>query len=206
MKTLAKIKKFHPELIPPTGSVAYGVTPDGKQLYRLVRQRSTKRRKMEIGPDGREREVWRKNQMTGEPLYPVNEPVPYEEELIFYLESEGNGQVNMVKYTPPSPEELARAQKAQRVQDMQEQLAEALVDADITPSSLLDMLRGRKAAPAPKPAEPVVEYPVHLGGPRWQLSNGSVVSGKKVDAQRQEAELQAAIADAQASAAITPEE
>ena len=39
-------------------------------------------------------------------------------------------------------------------------------------------------------AESEAEYPVHLGGAYWELSNGEKFQGKKAEAQQAEAELQ----------------
>jgi hypothetical protein len=63
---------------------------------------------LETDPEtGEERQVWRKHAVTGEPLVAKRRPVVYDETKIFYMESQGNGNVAMVPWKPPSPEELA---------------------------------------------------------------------------------------------------
>lgn len=226
MRTLAKVKPVHAELIPPQGARATGVTPDGKQLYTITRKRSRPVPRTEIVPglDGIpiERQVWRKNQMTGEPLYPVNRPQVYEETILFYLESQGNNNVELHPYIPPSAEQLAREERARRVAEMREGLAEALVDAGLTPAELLARIKQPDSGSITVADLPVtltdetntvttapvdlVEYPVYMPPGRWQFSNGRILKCKKEEAVAIEAELQAATREAAENAAATPEE
>jgi len=207
--TFSRIQKINPELIPPAGSVPFGVTPSGRQLYRLATPRS--RAVPDIDPvTGQQR--WRKNQMTGEPLYALNRPQSYEQVRIFYLESQGNGNVVLIPWAPPSAEELARAQKAQRVAEMQEKLAEALVDSGMEPVDLLASLKAKPSVTTSAtqsvnvevPAATVtgVTYPEMYAPGRWRLSNGTTMQGKRTDATEAEERVQAA----KKAAAETPEE
>ena len=198
--TFTRMQKINPELIPPANAVAFGITPSGKQLYRLVTPRT--KAVPDVDPETGEQR-WRKNQMTGEPLYPLNKPESYEQVRTFYLESQGNGNVQLVDWSPPSEEQLARAQKALRAAEMREALLEALVESGIEPSALVANLKA-KPTPNESPASPV--DPTAMGstqtGPRepqmfapgrWRLSNGEVVKGTRTDAIGAEEAVQAAV-------------
>ena len=215
--TLQRIKPLHPEMIPPAGAEPFGMTPDRKQLFREVIKRSRPIR--DIDPATNEQR-WRKNQMTGEPLYRINRPQLYDEERIYYLESEGNGNIRRVDWAPPSEREVAQAERRLRVEGMKDRIAEALVDADMDPDELLAGLRAQRAAPVPLPptdsvpsADPspdVETFPMMYAPSRWRLSNGATFRGTKEKAIEAEAaitpEERAAMAEAKAVAALTPEE
>ena len=215
-RTLAKIKKLNPELKPPTGSVVFGVTSDGKQLYRLVQKRS---RAVPLIDTKTGEQRFRKNQMTGEPMYGLNKPELYEHERIFYLESEGNGNINIVDYQAPTAEELAKTARRQRVEDMRERLAEALVDADVDPRDLVASLQQgtapvQKMKPSPAVTANVTtepaSFPLMYAPGRWRLSNGTVMQGKKTDAEEAESAIsddeRAEVAEVREMAAMTPEQ
>jgi len=200
--TLKKLKPLHPPIVVPLGAVPFGVTEDGRQLYKEVTPRSGS--EADKGEDGKQR--WRKNQMTGEPLYPLRKPTFHEHTRIYYLESQGNGNIGKVDYQPPSPEELVRIERGRKVEAMKDHLAEALVDADVTPGELAGLFtrrvaeRERKAQEAPadlvvpelpdlEPEEPVaaevvdlepeatVTYPIERGGGWYELSDGTKLQG-----------------------------
>ena len=65
---------------------------------------------------------------------------------------------------------------------MQQGLAEMLVDSDLTPTEIVEALRG---APPPQMVEPVaeeepeIEYPHNYAPSRWQLSDGTKMRGTK---------------------------
>jgi hypothetical protein len=207
--TFSRIQKLNPELIPPTGSVPFGITPNGHPLYRLVTQRSRAVPDIDL-VTGEQR--WRKNQMTGEPLYALNKPESYEQVRVFYLASQGNGTVELVDWAPPSAEDVARAQKAQRVAEMGEKLAEALVDSGMEPAELLANLKAKPSVTTsgtqsvnvevPAATGTGVTYPEMYAPGRWRLSNGDSMQGKRTDAVEAEERVQAA----RKAAAVTPEE
>lgn len=204
---LTKIRPIHFALTPPTNAVPWGVTPDGKhQLYRMVLKRS--RSVPDIDPKTGESK-YRKNIMTGEPLIQLRKSEVYDEERIFWLESQGNGNVVQVPYNPPTDAELAKAARDEKIKAMQDKLAAALVDSDVDPSALLQSLKGKtetatdavvSVAPAATTTGP--EYPVMYAPGRWELSNGTKLQGKRAEAEEAEAEIQAA----KATAESTPEE
>lgn len=137
---LKKIEPLHAQLIPPQGAEPAGVTDDGKhQLYKLKRKMARGVPRMDPATGER---MWRKHGVTGEPLYPLSRPEIYEEELLFYLESDGQGNVVMVDYSFPTPEELAERERRKQVDRMVPALAEALVDEGVTPENVIDALRG----------------------------------------------------------------
>lgn len=195
-QTLNRIAPLHPStLVPPSGSVPIGTTPDGKQLYRLVTRRSR------AVPDkdpvtGEQR--WRTNLM-GEKILPLFKSEFYNKEEIFWLHSQGNGNVEHIPFYPPSPEEVQQAKRRHDMAQMGDALTGAFVDAGYTPADLVEMLKARKAADAPKtePESPVtgpdlspepeaVTYPVHQGGRWWQLSDGQRFGGTRADAEAAE--------------------
>lgn len=206
MQTLRQIKPLHPPLTPPEGAVAAGVTPFGAQLYRLTRRRA--RAVPDLDEKGEQK--WRINRVTGEAAYRLYKPEVYDEHLLFYLHSQGNGNVSMVEWTPPTPEELAAQERERQIKQMMPAVAAAFVDKGITPEQLADWVRGGMPEPAvaeaevtepPKrshrkgaarPAE-VVHYPLALGPDRWLLSDGSAFSGDLGDAEAAEAEAQAVV-------------
>lgn len=174
------------------GSKVHGVTTDGKQLYKLVTKRS--RSKPRLDPVTNE-QLYRKNQMTGENMYPLREPEWYDKTEIFYLESEGNANVRKIIYVAPTAEELAAVEREKKIENWQREMAEAAVDAGM---SVDDVIEGRKPEQV---AGIIVPYPVMTSPGKWKLSNGTEMKGKKVDA----LEAEEAIATAKENAATTPE-
>lgn len=191
-QTLNRIPPLHPPtIIPPAGSIPFGTTPDGKQLYRLVTRRS--RAVADIDPKT-DQQRWRTNLM-GEKILPLFKSEFYNKEEVFWLHSQGNGNVEHIPYYPPTPEELKQAKRQQAIAGMSEALTGALVDAGLTPEKLVEMLRAKKAETEEVPAEPVaasgadasvevpIEYPVHMGAKWWTLSDGQRFGGSRKDAE-----------------------
>ena len=219
-QTLTRIAPLHPPtLIPPAGSIPWGTTPDGKQLWRLVTRRS--RAVPDIDPaTGQQR--WRTNLM-GEKILALFKPGFYDKVEIFWLHSQANGNVEHIPYYPPTPEELKQAKRQQSMAEMSAALTGALVDAGVTPDKLVEMLQAKKAeAPEPvssvntgppePPAEPEVEspveYPVHMGAKWWTLSDGQRFGGSRKDAEAADKkvtpEAREAYAKAKKDAAAVP--
>ena len=142
--TLRKMKPMHPELIPPKGSVPFGMTPDNKQLYKLVRKRGHNEPRLDA--DGQR--AYRKHPTTGEPLVPLNKFVPDTETKIFFLESEGNANVRMVDWKPPSEKEQAAAILKMKIEQMMPKMAEAFVVAGVDPDEVVAMALERAAEKA----------------------------------------------------------
>lgn len=214
-----RVAPLRTNLVPPPGAEAAGVTPTGKQLYTLTRKMARSKPKL----DEKGNPVFRRSPTTGEALPGMPQlrvPEIYEEEQLFYLESDGHGNVHKIMWTPPSEEELLAAKRRQQVETMKDQLAGVLVDEGITSADeLRAMFRGERtvAAPAEEPAEteeddgaddgepepdPIEdidfdEYPKYLKVGTWELCDGEVVGGpgdqalKKADAQELNGEAQA---------------
>jgi len=214
-RALDSIPPIKSDLLPPVDALAAGVTRDGRQLYRRVKQIVTTEPK--INPATGEQQ-WRINQMGQQTVAvrKVTSVTPTEE--LFYLENEGNGNVRKIPYRHPTADELAAAEREKKIAAMGGgSLAAALVDAGISSQEAIARLVGAKtaaeplaAAPlAPKPAEPVT-YPRLYAPGRWELSNGIKMQGKREDAEAAEAEVtddeRAAAAEAKANAEATPEE
>jgi hypothetical protein len=119
-----------------------GTTPWGQQLYREVQKRA--RAVALYNEDGTRAYTKAPNGME---LVPKNRPHLYDYERTFYLQSEGNGNVSRQPYRPPTPEEIAQAEREGKIEQMQRQLAESFVDADISPEALIQALKERPYTP-----------------------------------------------------------
>ena len=217
--TLSKIKPIRSDLIPPEGSVAAGTTPDGRQLYRRVKKVVVKGPKLD--KDGNR--VWKKNPLNAEPLLPVNtvEEIRDEDEL-FILVDQLNGNVEKVPYRHPTPEELAYERRKLMVASAKDELAEAIVDAGLTPKEAIARLLGEVKTPpvvqtttttatgTPADITDAVVYPRHIGGPKWELSDFTFFVGNRADAtdaeKRVTDEMRAAAREARTLAQGLPEE
>lgn len=140
---LTKIQPLHADLVPPANAVPAGITPDHKQLWKLTRKMA--RAVPRTDPDTGERTM-RRHPINGEALYGLNKPEIYDQELVFYLESDGQGNVYMVEYRPPTPEQLAEQARQEQIAAMQGQLAEVFVDEGISPADLVKAIRDGRAA------------------------------------------------------------
>lgn len=203
-QTLSRIQPLHAELKPPrgaepTGQVAHGQYP----LYRMTRKMVVDK---EVLRDDDGNEMWKTNPQ-GEKLYRMYRPIIGEEELLFYLQSDGQGNVVMVDYTPPTAEQIAAEQREQNVERAQRELAEALVDEGMTASELIAAIRGpvptpdaddEGAVPPPDAEEEPEEreYPYNYGVGLWYLSEAHEAACEAGDAKgfkgsREEAEEKA---------------
>jgi hypothetical protein len=135
-RTMGRMEPLHPPIVPPDGAVPAGVTPQGKQLYTLKTKRSKSMPKL----DAKGKQEYRRHMITGENLYPLRVAEPYVHEELFYLESEGNGNVHKVAWRWPTEEELAHEDRERRIKEVQRTLPEVLVDKGLTADDLLAML------------------------------------------------------------------
>jgi hypothetical protein len=189
----------------PEGGVLAGYAPMGLPIYRvkkLVTKNEPRRSK-----DG---EVeYAKHPTTGEPLYQKRKVEWEYVDGYVVPNQQGNGNLSWDDYTPPTPEEIAAADREKRIAELIPVLGGVLVDNDVTPEQLVAALRGAPAQAAPA-AEPKAEIPPPVrdgevgsaGGPepefpkalpgvgRWELSNGEVYKGTKIDAIAAEKALQ----------------
>lgn len=152
---LTTIKPLHPRRIIPRGAKAHGITEDGKQIYKLVTPRSKSEplldyegnqeikaiealdlpaaeKERQIAVVKKERQIWEKNPLTGVPLYPRRQPVHYELEEIFIMESDGQGNDLKVLYEPLTPEQIAAEKRDVAMKSAVGDLAGALVDSGMT--------------------------------------------------------------------------
>lgn len=205
MQVLSKIPPIESPLIPPQGSVPAGVSPDGKQLYTFTRKMvtSTIPRTNEQGG-----EIWLKNPQSGEPLVKKRRPIVEEVTYLFYLEDQKNGQVELIPYRWPTEEEVRQQERDRKIAAVSKALPEMLVDRGVDLDKLMQMASGEVPittnVPAPAgtvphtvPTEPIsgdmgseeIAYPFMATPSRWTLSDGRVVVGKRVDAEREEAQV-----------------
>ncbi|KKL25614.1 hypothetical protein LCGC14_2403530 [marine sediment metagenome] len=170
---LQKIPKIHPQLIPPQGAVQRGTTPDGKQLWymEIPMSRSVKDilpgTKTRENPEGEQR--YRMNP-AGEKVYKLYVSERYIWKRLFFLESEGNGNVAMVPYVPQTDAQIAATERARKVAAMKDSMAEAFVDAGVLPENLVATLR---AGQVQVPVE--VEEPETVG-PAVEVTEEEVVA------------------------------
>lgn len=234
--TLKRIEPLHPPIVPPQGAVPAGITADGqRQLWSLKRPRS--RSIPRLTPEGdrlmagvrqrytgedlkfqeslirREHQQQRLHATTGEPMYKLRKGELYEEDLLFTLESQGNGNIEMIHYHRPTEKELADERRRVAIAEMSARLPEILVDRGINLDALASLLQPTAAAPTVVPvveapvaepaqsAEPAVidtpvtaadlgltaTFPSPIGGGWYRLSDGTKVQGSKGDAVKAEA-------------------
>lgn len=201
------IQPLDPPLVPPEGSKPAGVSPHGRHLWTLTRQRSRgvpwldqegmqaqaqlddeleagsiteAEHARQMARVVKQHRLFRKNQMTGEPLYPLNRPEVYEEAITFYLESDGQGNIVCVPFTAPTAAEIAAEERQRRIREMVPAVAEALVDAEFSPEQLVKALRGNTA---PEPEVEQVSYPRYYGPGLWYLSAAHEAACKAGDEQ-----------------------
>jgi len=123
--------------------------------------------------------------MTGEPLLPQNRPELYEQVRVFYLESQGNGNVGLVDYTPPTEAELAEADRQRRIEAVRDEFAAQVVDQGLSVAEILNRIKGDPVVvpeleeDVPEPDEPA--FPRDLGGGWWRLSDGTKIQHAKTD-------------------------
>jgi hypothetical protein len=211
--TLQPTKPIRADLIPPLGAKAAGITPDGRQIYTMTTTRS--RSEPKIDPETGE-QMWRKNPLNAEPLVPLRKPVVFQHEEMFTLVDQMNGNVEKMPFRFPTEAELKAAERAQKVTAMGGgALAEALVDRGLSVDDVIARLAPAPTATftaavpvvpvsAPEPVE-AVQYPVHIAGQNFRLSDGSVFKGNKVTAGEAQKAMNEAKADAKADAEATPE-
>jgi hypothetical protein len=157
--TLRKIQKFDGPTVPDPKWKRVGTTPWGQQLYHETQRRA---RAVPVYDDDGNR-VFTKSP-SGVELVPKNKPEFFEYERLFYLVSEGNGNVRRQLYSPPTAEEIAEAERTGKIAEMKDSLAAAFVDAGMTPEKMIEAFLRRPIEPnaedvnAPvAPAAPAVE-------------------------------------------------
>jgi hypothetical protein len=192
---LRTIPRLHAALTPPTGAT-FVKEAGGNAVYTITRKRSRGVPVMEYDERvGREVQAWKRNS-NGDKVVPLYEVELYDETLLFYLESDGQNNVAMVPYVEPSVEELADRDRKRRVAEMKDALAEAVVQAGLTPEQVLQRLMSQPPAmpePEPEPEPFLPEYPKHEAFDRWVLSNGEKFKGSRVEAEAAEAALAPAL-------------
>ena len=163
---LQKIPKIHAQLIPPQTAVTKGSTPDGKQLWyeEIPMSRSVPRiLPGSVTPENPKGvQEWKKD-LAGQGIYPLRQREDYIWKRLYFLESQGNNNVEKVDYVPATKEQLAAAEHARRVVAMKDRLAEALVDGGVTPENLVATLQAgqvRVPVEVEAPAEPEAVEPV----------------------------------------------
>ena len=181
--TLAKIPKQHGPVVPEAGWKSAGSTPIGQQLYtqsipmsravplyeELTCTECDGDRELRAGceecdgtgkVDGER--IWVTNPLNGDRLYPKNKPEFYDQERLFFVESDGAFNQYLVDWAPPTQEEVQAAIHAKQVADMIPNLASALVDKGLDVNEIVKRLTEPVAEVedlAPEPVDAPTEEP-----------------------------------------------
>ena len=162
-----------------------GLTPDGHQLFEETTKRS--RAIPDIDPITGERR-YKLHPTTGEPLYPKNKPQLYDNVRVFYLESEGNGNIIKIDWTEPTADEIAAVQREKGIKELIPKLSETLYDADINLADLVSAMKmisqhtkGELPDEAP-PAEATAPEPVLAPMPEPKAAPDEVDDAGDLDA------------------------
>ncbi len=183
---MKKAFQIRSELIPPRGAKAVGTHTDGRviyEMYDVLDPRPTE--KVPILDPLTGKEMWKKNQATGEPMYPLMRAVAVRRDKRFVLERDGNGQVAMQEGFEPTDEELAEVQAARQREIFAADLASEAVNRGLNAADVLDLLAGGKKVPANVPGPDTI-YPYEKGGGHWILSDGSKFRGTRTAAETAE--------------------
>ena len=160
---LQKIPKIHAQLVPPQNAVMRGTTPDGKQLWyeEIPMSRSVPRIiPGSVTPENPKGvQEWKKN-LAGEGIYPLRQREDYIWRRLYFLESQGNNNVQKVDYVPKTEEQLAAEEKARMVEAMEHALPAALVEAGLTAADLPRILQAGQAQVPVEVDEPEAVEPV----------------------------------------------
>lgn len=136
--TLERIKPLHPDFHPDPNWERIGMTPEGHQLFKS----SVKMVKAVHDVD---EETGVRRQMlhptTAQPLYPMNKPKHYTQVRVFYLVSEGNGNIIKVDWSAPTEEEIAALDREEGIKEIMPEIAGQLYDMDMTPFELAGALK-----------------------------------------------------------------
>lgn len=146
--TLATIEPVHAPLVPPKGddgkaAVPIGHTPDGRLIYTRTIIRPAKQKVPKLDPVTGEQE-WARHPTTGEKLYSRWRTVREERTQTFTLESDGANNVYVQEYHPPTPEQIAKAERDRRIEENRARLDEMMADEDFSPEDLFKALKARK--------------------------------------------------------------
>ena len=214
------IPKQHGQWEPENNWEPVGRAINGKQLWVERFQDNEPEPMMETikGPDGtaiidpetgepKQRRVFKRHPVNGEPLYPMNRRNIVTRERMFYVESQGNWNVEKHFYTPPSEEELREIDRKERIQELKDTFFAKLADTGLSPDELMRRLQtygpvmtdeqiaeaDEHAGVVPEPAGDSADekdYPLKLAGRnQWELSNGTIYTGDEEGALDAELEV-----------------
>lgn len=189
---LTPIEPLHPPMIPPVGSKQIGITPDGRVIYQLDTPmvRAVPKKDPITGE-----EVWERHPVSNVAVYQRFTKERWTWRRTFVLVSLGNNNLTLEDWHEDTPDELAQKAREKNARELLPALAQLLADNGMTAANLsagaLGSLLGSFAQAVeedededdvPEPGSGSTEYPKHLNGNRWELSDGSVYRGKKADA------------------------
>jgi hypothetical protein len=229
---LQALPRLHVPIMPPAlrdGSRApqVGTTVTGLPIYEVDYLYTEN--VPQLDDDGKPR--YSKNPTNGEPIVMRRKIINAGWRKKFVVPNEeGNGNLSWITYTPPTEEEIAKAKRQTKIEQMTPELSAALVDAGMTPAELLRLLSSQKVEPIeppPPPASPPAQHPAPAGTEppaaegekdgeevsypkalpgvaRWELSNRTVFKGSRADAEEAQATIDREVVETKAAAAATP--
>lgn len=183
------IEKIRNHFVPEPNEKLVGHTPKGQPIY----ERTIDKGKSVPRLDEEGNQIWTKHQTTGEPLVPMRMVVSNPQVERFVPVDGGNGTVYREPWTPESEESIRRKERERKMAEVQRQLAEGLVENDISVDALLSVLKGGDPTEVESDDDgDTPEYPVNHAPGRWTLSDGTKMKGTKDDALAAEAALKGA--------------
>lgn len=141
--TLQRLRPILVDLIPPDGARMIGTTAQGLPIYQETIVRAGP---VEPMLDTEGKEVWVKHPTTGEPMYRRNTRKPVSRTRFIVPNQQGNGNLSWDEYNPPTATEIQAKERREKIEHMKDNLAAVLVDQDLTPERLAELVKGPVAA------------------------------------------------------------
>ena len=182
---LMKVEPIRSRFRLPPGAKIVGYLPnrDGSENfeYPIVRQKFTETRKVPVMRGGEQE--WKLNPK-GE-RYTAKYKLERTQVEREWVPAYGSGTIMRNFNFRPDADELAKVKRKAQVDDFRRRFEEAAVAAGADPVALVRSLSGKKA----EKQEEKPTYPLAKSPGRWELSDGTIVRGKRADAEAEEAKL-----------------
>lgn len=192
------IPPINSHFVPAPGEKLIGHTPHGQPIYeRTINKGKSVPR---IDPATGEEE-WTKHPTTAERLLKKRRVVSDPQVERFIPVDGGNGTVYRQPWTPETEEEIRQRERVRLVEQKQRELAEAMVENDISTESFIKVLKGAAVGGSDDAGQEPEDEVGGEGDPfprkapgvgRWLLSNGEKFQGSKAEAEAAEASLKVA--------------
>ncbi len=150
-RSMQAVVPQHATLVPPLGSKPAGQTPEGIPLHRLIQRRT---RSVPDIDEKTGKQRWALHPQNNMPLIPLRKPEKYISDELFFIESDGQFNINKIPYAFPTDEQIAAEKRAKGIAELKDSLAETLYDRGMTGADLVAL-----AAKGPAEPEAVAEDP-----------------------------------------------